>query len=129
VELRQLGAELLDEEGEVLAALPQGWDEQRDPLDSIEQIRSKAPGPNLFFEGALSGAQETQVDVEFSRTADAREAPVLESAQQLRLHAERHLPDLVEEQRAPICGFDLPHRALRSSGERPLLVTEQLAFE
>ena len=54
---------------------------------------------------------------------------LLEHAQELGLHRERHVADLVEEQRAPVGQLEAagprPHRA----GERPALVAEQLGLE
>ena len=61
--------------------------------------------------------------------ADARELALLQHAQQLRLQAERHVADLVEEEGAAGGGLELADAALGGAGERAALVAEELALE
>ena len=63
------------------------------------------------------------------RAADARDLPLLEHAQQLHLRRQRHVADLVEEQRARVRELEAPDATLGRAGERALLVAEQLALE
>src|SRR5258706_9425195 len=60
--------------------------------------------------------------------ADARELAALEHAQQLRLEVERQLADLVEQQRAAVRRFECADARAIRTGERTLLVTEELAL-
>src|SRR5262249_53543176 len=64
-----------------------------------------------------------------SRRSEPLELASLEHAQQLLLLAERHVRDLVEEERAAISKLEPPNTILLRIGERALDVTEQLAFE
>ena len=61
--------------------------------------------------------------------AEARNGALLQHAKQLDLHRQRHVADLVEEQRAAVRLLEQavlePHR----TGERAPLVPEQLGFE
>src|SRR5213079_3622399 len=70
-------------------------------------------------------------DVDLDRLAagDALEPLVLEDAQDLGLELERHVADLVEEQRAAVGELELAFLLLGRAGERALLVAEQLALE
>ncbi len=61
--------------------------------------------------------------------ADALDHALLEEAQQLDLERQRHVADLVEEQRAAAGQLDLALGGLDRAGEGALLVPEQLAFE
>jgi hypothetical protein len=64
-----------------------------------------------------------------SRAADALELALLQHAQQLGLQVERHLADLVEEQRAAVGELERAGARGDGAGERALLVAEQLALE
>src|SRR6185295_3274280 len=61
--------------------------------------------------------------------ADALDLSRLENAQQLRLHGQRQLADLVEEQRAAVGRLEQPRLVVGRAGERAAHVPEQLALE
>jgi hypothetical protein len=58
--------------------------------------------------------------------AHALELALLQHAQQLHLHLERDLADLVEEQRAAVGQLEAPGLGLHGAGEGAALVAEQL---
>jgi len=53
----------------------------------------------------------------------------LEEPQELRLHRQRHVTDLVEEQRAPLRELDPPRLVLERPRERAPHVPEELALQ
>ena len=59
--------------------------------------------------------------------ANALQLAFLQHAQQLRLHRQRHVADLVEEQRPAVRLLELAEMTRGRAGERALLVPEQLA--
>ena len=61
--------------------------------------------------------------------AEAAEALLLDDAQQLGLGADRHLADLVEQQRAFLCQLEAAGAALDGAGEGALFVAEDLRFD
>ena len=63
------------------------------------------------------------------RRADAHEGAGLEHAQQLDLQLERHLGDLVEEQRAAVGALEEALVLAVGAGEAALLVAEDLALD
>ncbi len=69
------------------------------------------------------------VDLDRLLAADALELLLLQRAQQLHLHRRRHVADLVEEQRPAVGELEPPELLLDRTGERALLVAEQLALE
>ena len=60
--------------------------------------------------------------------ADRRHLALLQHAQQLRLHAARHLADLVEEQRAAVRGRQAARARPVGAGEGAAHVPEQLGL-
>ena len=61
--------------------------------------------------------------------ADALVHALLQDAQQLHLHRQAHVADLVEEQRAALGDFETALAGGDGAGEGALLVAEQLALE
>ena len=61
--------------------------------------------------------------------ADAPDLALLERAQELRLHADRELADLVEEHRAAVGRFERADAIAIGAGERAAHVTEELALD
>src|SRR5262249_30213457 len=64
-----------------------------------------------------------------TRPSQALVLAVLEDAQQLRLHGEAHLPDLVEEEDAAVRLVEATGARRERAGEGALLVSEELRFE
>jgi hypothetical protein len=63
------------------------------------------------------------------RAADRRELALLQHAQELGLHHEPHVPDLVEEQRAGVGRLEGAAAVRDGSGEGSLHVAEHLALD
>ena len=61
--------------------------------------------------------------------AERLDRPLLQHAQQLGLRRQRHLGDLVEQQRAAVGRLEAAVAALDRAGERAALVAEQLRLE
>src|SRR5262245_36728010 len=77
----------------------------------------------------MGGGDDARVGCDLGRASDARDHLALEHAEKLGLERERHLADLVEEERAAIGRFEEADLALVGTGERSALVPEQLALE
>ena len=75
------------------------------------------------------GRDEPDVHGDLRGATDPHELPVLQEPKELGLHGERHVADLVQEQRPARGRFDLPEHALAGAGERPAFVAEELALE
>ena len=60
---------------------------------------------------------------------DPLDLALLERAQDLRLQPERHVTDLVQEQRAAVRHLEATRLSADCAGECAFLVTEQLGFE
>ena len=62
-------------------------------------------------------------------TADALEFLLLEDAKYLGLQRQRHVADLVEEQRAAVALLEFADMTAVGSGERTFFMTEQFALQ
>ena len=89
----------------------------------------KRPAATSASRSALVAEIEPHVGLARARRAEPLELAGLEHAQQLRLLAERHVGDLVEEQRAAVGELEAADAILLGVGERALHVAEQLALE
>jgi hypothetical protein len=120
--------EVVGEQRDVLEAVAQRRDADRDDVDAIEQILAEAAGLDLVAEVAVGRADEAKVDLGHA-PADRLDLPLLQRAQQLDLDVQRDLADLVEEQGAGVGLDEATLARARGAGEGALLVAEQLALE
>ena len=79
-----------------------GGSVDRHDVQAVEEVLAEAAGAHLVAQVAVGRGDQAHVDVQRLGAADAVEAPFLDHAQQLGLRGERHLADLVEEQRAAV---------------------------
>jgi hypothetical protein len=100
----------------------------RHDLQPTEQVpRAAGPAAPLARVPVRCG-DHAHVDHDVVGAADARDLMRLEHAQESHLKVERHLGDLVEEQRAAMRARSSRVLA-RRAGEAPRLVAEQLALD
>src|SRR3954464_11818135 len=77
----------------------------------------------------MCGGNDTHVDLDRIRVADAFELPLLQYAKKLRLKRGTHGPHFVEKQRAFVCLFEPSLPRADGAGERTADMAEQLRFE
>jgi hypothetical protein len=82
------------------------------------------------LEVAVGGADQRHVDLLLVARAQRRHPALLQHAQQARLQGQRHVADLVEEQRAAVGLHQAPdHAATARTGEGAFAVAEQLGLD
>ena len=130
---RRLGArrEVVDQRRDVFAALAQRRHVNVNDAQPVEQVLAElARGDAL---GQVAVRRRDDADVHVMRApivrADRLDFAVLEEAQQQRLHAQAHLPDFVEEERAAVRELQLAELVAVGAGEAALDVAEQLGLE
>src|SRR5690606_10532492 len=101
----------------------------RDDREPEVEILAEEPVFDGALEVAVRRGDDADIHAHLLLAADPIEFPLLERAQDLHLHVERHLADLVEEERAPAREIELALGRLVRTGERPLLVAEKLALD
>jgi dipeptidyl aminopeptidase/acylaminoacyl peptidase len=127
--LGDLAEEFVREHEDVRATLAQRWQRDLDDVEAIVEILTEAPLGDAGLEVAVRGRHDANVDVDLAIAADGPHLALLQHAQELGLERERHLADLVEEERA-LLGLDeeAGARVLRVR-ERATRVPEELALE
>src|SRR5262249_27462446 len=122
VRLRGDLEEVPREERDVLAARAERWDRERHHVQPVEEIGAKLLLLDRLRQVPVRRGHDARVDLDRLLTADALDLALLEDAQELRLHRERHVADLVEEERASARALELAAALLRRARERAGLV-------
>ncbi len=90
---------------------------------------AKAPGLDIGGQIPVGGADDSHVhSLLLGRTQGAHTA-LLDRAQQFRLHGQRQVTDLIQEQRAAPSGLEVAVPVLVRAGVRPLARTKELRLE
>src|SRR6266852_1677594 len=114
---------------DVLAALAQRRDPERDHAQAEVQVGAEAPRRYFAAELTVGCRDDSNVHLAGFRRADAKHLAVLEDAEQLGLKIGAGLSDLIEKQGAARGPLEASRALLDGAGERSLLMTEQLAFD
>ncbi len=124
---RQLGQEVRDEERDVFAAVAKRrQDDRGNDVQPVVEILAETPGGDLLLEILVGRREDAHVDLERLFAADPLELFFLQGAQELQLHSRRDVADLVEKQGPAGGQLEAAELALDRTGERPLLVPEEL---
>src|SRR5207244_2424330 len=78
---------------------------------------------------AIGGTNDARVDGNLVAPADSLDDALLKEAQELHLQCQRHVADLIEEQRSPLSQFDLPLHLPHCAREGPSFVSEEFALQ
>ena len=125
-----LGAQQPLHDHRQVRALAQRRQSHHQAVQSIVQVVTELAVGHHGAQVAVRGADHVHVHLDLSRAAQRRHAALLQHAQQPRLHGQRHVANLVQEQRATVRLHDLAHAALAPrAGEGALFVAEQLGLD
>src|SRR5690606_40028757 len=105
------GENALDDAADV-AALAQGWQADSEAVDAVIEVLAKLAARDRIAQHAMRRAHQRDVDRDGLDRTHRRHAALLQHAQEARLHAQRHIADLVEEERAAVRLLDLADRTL-----------------
>ncbi len=121
--------EIVDEDREVFDAGAERRHLDGEHVETVEKVAAEVAAHDGFFEVAMRGGDDAHVALARDVAADALIDALLQDAQQLHLHRQTHVADLVEEQRAALGDFESSLAGGDGAGEGALLVTEQFALE
>ena len=131
--LARLRGELLEErvheERNVLGALPERRKDDRDDVQAVVEILPERSRPGGRLQVPVRRGDDPHVRRERPRSTNTLELPVLKDAQELGLNGRTDVPDLVQEDRAPVGHFETPFPVRHGSGESAPFVAEQFAVE
>src|SRR5262249_32641634 len=100
-----------------------------DHRESEVEVAAEASAIHLALEIAVRRRDDAHVHLARMRLADATDLTLLERAKELRLHGERQLADLGEEDGAFVGRFDRAESIAVGAGERAANVAEELALD
>src|SRR5215469_893386 len=120
---------MVHQQRNILAPLPQGRNLDRENVEPVEKILTKLVLPNHGSEIAMRRGNQPHVYLDRLRASETLELLLLDCPQQFRLEFQADIPDLIQKERAPVRQFKSAFSLDQSSSERPLLMTEQFAFE
>ena len=110
------------------APLAQRRDLDREHVQPVVEVLPEASLANLLQQVAVRGRHQPHVHLQRLRAPQTLELARLQHAQQLRLHLERGLAHLVQEQRRAVRHVEAARLARQRSGEGAPLAPEQLAL-
>src|SRR5439155_3787296 len=97
---RVLRAELLDERPgqgqDVLGALAERWKRNRKDVEAVEEVFTELARGHGVGGGPVGGRDDPDIDLKLFAAAASTGCVVLQYPQELRLHRNLHLGDLVE---------------------------------
>ena len=120
---------VLHQQRQVVAPLAQGGQVDGEDAQPVIQVRPELPLGRPCLQVAVGGRDQPHVGPDRLVAADALERLLLQQPQDLGLQGQRHVADLVEEQRAAVALLELADAAAVGAGEGALLVAEQLALQ
>ena len=113
----------------VLVPFTQRRQLERKYREPVVEVLAQLAVADRIVRDAVGRRDDAHVGGNFLATTDLEIAPTLEEAEQRHLHLDRHLRDLVQEQRAAVCAFEKAGLRADRAGEAALLVTEELRFD
>src|SRR5581483_2508507 len=125
----ELLEEEVDERRNLVTPLAQRRNADLDDVEPVIEVLAELVGTHGSLEIAIGGGNEPHIRIDDLLATDARELPVLEHVKELRLQPERHLADLVEEERALIGRLELAGLLPVRSREGAFLMAEELGLE
>src|SRR5258707_850512 len=120
---------MLGQQADVLFAFTQGRQLEWKNRQAIVEVLAKLLGLHQVKQANVGCTHYADIHPVDVRTAQPLHFPVLQEAQQLRLHAQGKLADFVEKQRAPLSYMNSPQARLKCSCKRSSRMTEQFRFQ
>ncbi len=125
----QLRGDGFHQRRQVLTALAQRGHFDREHVEAVEQILAELALGDAGLQVAVGRGHHAHVAADGLVATDALEAAFLQHAQQLHLHRQAHVADLVEQQGAAFGHFETALARGQCASEGTLFVAEQLAFQ
>jgi len=98
-------------------------------LEAVVQILTEVPLFDFRFEIPIGRRQHSDIHLHFTVAANGPALTLLKDAQEFRLHANRHITNLIEEN-GPVHRFDEePFARDLRPGKRPFDMAEEFALQ
>src|SRR5581483_10040158 len=120
---------IVHQRGDVVAALTQGRQHNGKDINSVIQALAKRAVLHRLLQIAMGGDDYANVNLDRPIAADPFHFTVLQHAQQLGLHHDGHVTDLVKKQRSAVGLFEFAQVTGGRAGERSFLMAEQFRLD
>ena len=121
--------EMIHQQGDILRAFAQRGHADGNHIQAVVEILAEQAFLDHLIKIAVGGGDDSDIDCDFARSADGPDETLLQNAQQLHLHGQAGLADLVQEDGAAVGDFKQAALVLVRARKRALNVAKQLAFE
>jgi len=125
----ELAQEHIREQRDVLAAFPQGRQVDGDGVDAEVEVLSKPSLADFLLEGTHRRRNDPRIDIDRPVGTESFNLSLLQHPQELDLEGQRQLPNLIKEQGATTGRLEAADASFAGSGERALLVAEELGLD
>ena len=114
---------------QVVQPLPQWRYINHDHIEPVIQVLAKSLGGHFFAELFMGSTQHAHIHHVFLRRAQRPDDTFLDRPQQLGLHDERQIANLIKKQRAALCRLEITHTVLCGAGVGPFTRTEKFSLK
>src|SRR5262249_29467751 len=126
---RILLEKVIGQQGHIFAAFAQWRNKNRYHADAIVEVLTKSIVSHQLFQIFIGSSYYANVDRRFLGTAHRPQISLLQDAEQLYLHGNAHLADLIQEDGAPVGHLKQPALVLIGAGESAFHIAEQFTLE
>src|SRR5258707_6796670 len=126
---RDLLQKILSQQPDIFSSLPKRRQMNPDNIQSIEEVLAKVLLGDLMLQSLVRRGNNSDVRFDRGVSADPRKFSLLEDSQYFALDCQWHISNFIQEKRTPVTLFESADSLGRSSSERTLFMTEQLAFQ
>src|SRR6266446_3241513 len=119
---RTLAQEMPGQIDDILAALSQRWQADGNYIEAIKQVLAELALANRLAQVAMGGGDDPHIGFDRQPAADDGELALLQYTQQPGLRLQRHVADLVQEQRAASGLFEAADAPRDRAGKGALLM-------
>ena len=120
---------MIDQQGNILRVFAQGRYFDQDNADTMEKVFAEISFFNLFSQVLVRRRDDPHIDIDVFVAAYAADLALLQGPQHLCLRRQRHVADLVHEERSAARLFEFALALFDGRGEGSPLVAEQFAFD
>src|SRR5580693_9665949 len=117
------------QERNVFEPFGQRWHPNLNRTQAVKEVLAKSAGKDFRPKVAVRSRNQSHIDLPHLGRPYTLNLAVLDHPQQLRLHRQGRLANLIEEHRPIVGVFEEPRPRVRGTREGPANMPEELAFE
>src|SRR5712692_2167688 len=114
---------------DISRSLAQRWQGNAQYRQAKKEIRAKRTFFHSLFKVTISGGQHPHIDLDFFVATQAKKRVRFQNSQELCLHVERHLANLIKEEGSTLGKFKQAAFLLFGVGKGKLFVAEEFALQ